>query len=172
MNDDTREQAIEHAAKVLHDLEGCLDPFGTCRSTSDFFRDRARALADAGLLAGTANTTEAHGYSTWSETKLRAEVSRLNEEVMAHQVGDGYEKGYEHGSALAAQHKARADRAETDLAALRDKVRALADKGTGTDLNPTVLASTDTPWWYGYLRRHDTGWRERLHALLTDGSQS
>lgn len=27
-----------------------------------------------------------------------AEIDRLNHEVMAHQVGDGYEKGYQHGS--------------------------------------------------------------------------
>jgi flagellar biosynthesis/type III secretory pathway protein FliH len=36
--------------------------------------------------------------------RLTAEREQLAEEVMAHQVGEGYERGYKHGQMAAAQH--------------------------------------------------------------------
>lgn len=38
---------VEVVAKVLHDSGGCLDPFGTCVSTSDNYRQAARSALAA-----------------------------------------------------------------------------------------------------------------------------
>lgn len=47
------------------------------------------------------------------------------------------------------------------------RVEALADRGVGTDLNPTInLAVTDTAWWYSYLRGLDENWRHHLRAAI------
>lgn len=50
--------------------------------------------------------------------RAEAEVERLNQEVMAHQLGDGYQKGHEHGSQLAAQFKKERDEAQALVARL------------------------------------------------------
>lgn len=78
--------------------------------------------------------------------EAREEVERLNLDVMAHQVGEGYEKGYEHGSLAGIQHyermKARALAAESALAAiakLRDQWRENA--GDDRDIESRVLRS-------------------------------
>lgn len=50
------------------------------------------------------------------------------------------------------------------------KVRELANRGTGTDMNPTRLASDVIVdgWWIDYLRTLDSTWRRRLRTLLPD----
>jgi hypothetical protein len=50
--------------------------------------------------------------------ELEAERDALADEVMRHQVGQSYEVGYEHGSALAQQFKERAERTERTLASV------------------------------------------------------
>jgi hypothetical protein len=51
---------------------------------------------------------------------------------------------------------------------LRADLRALADRGTGTDLNPTrlVVDPKADRWWSEYLRQLDEQWRARLRTLL------
>jgi flagellar biosynthesis/type III secretory pathway protein FliH len=50
--------------------------------------------------------------------EARREIDRLQHEVMAHQVGAGYEKGHEHGSLTAAKFQAERDAARRRVAEL------------------------------------------------------
>lgn len=47
-----------------------------------------------------------------------------------------------------------------------EALRALVERGVGTDLNPTVGPHVAYGWWRDYLRRLDATWRSRVAAAL------
>lgn len=57
--------------------------------------------------------------------QLEQEVAHLQDEVMAHQSSDGYERGHHHGSLVAARYKQEAKELRAKLADSEQIVRAL-----------------------------------------------
>jgi len=162
--DDSREQAMQEIALV------------TRRHVGDIARAVTDALADAGLLAGTANTTEAEdkeyldaldviGELRAKVAKLRAELTDANldrehaQEVrkQANERADAYNEAHRKTLDRTRRVVKERDHAVADLAALRDKVRALAD------------AIEAGHWGKTWQRSNVHG---ALRALLTDGGQS
>ena len=96
-------------------------------------------------------------------TKLaEAEVARLREQVRGHEAMKWPEEAH--------RLKQRGDRLAAEREKLLQGIEALAQRGVGTDLTPTVNPAThDVSWWYGYLCRHDDTWRNRLRSLLQEG---
>lgn len=76
-----------------------------------FERDQLRPRLDAALSDRQEFMEKACDLNRLLRTSQR-EVDELQQEVMAHQVGEGYDKGHEHGSAVAARFKAERDAAE------------------------------------------------------------
>lgn len=71
-------------------------------------------------------------YNDLGASEIIALCDALDEaraEVMAHQVGDGYEKGYEHGTLNAARYLVRAEKAEAAI----ERVEAAIDIATFDD---------------------------------------
>lgn len=87
--------------------------------------------------------------------RLVTEVRRLNEEIMGHQVRDGYDKGYEHGQAAAVAEvlRLRAERDELRVEVQRLRLAAAWAEGVIEDA------------WNGYGPTHDPAW-ERFRAAL------
>lgn len=103
------------------------------------------ALMSAGLLADPAQTTElerlrkdVEGYQNQSISasatakkrlellnEARAEVERLNLEIQGHQTNDGYDKGWEHGSAAGRAWKRERDELQARITDALDKLKVV-----------------------------------------------
>lgn len=69
MSSENPADVIEAAARALHDMNGCGDPYGTCISTSEDYRGEARALHAAGLLADPADRGGSYGQPTYEDLR-------------------------------------------------------------------------------------------------------
>ena len=58
---------------------------------------------------------------------LEQQVETLTAEIQGYQVGDSYQKGHEHGSAVAARYKAERDTLAAELRALTSRYEAALD---------------------------------------------
>lgn len=141
MNAENPADVIEQAARALHDQSECGDPYGTCISTSEYYRDEARALHDAGLLADPADRDERDHLRERAEL---AELDRRTYQFDAKRAIAGWERAEAEVARLKADFaKLRAehtfkcgelDRAyeeRDELRATVERVRALADEWAG-----------------------------------------
>ena len=112
-------------------------------------------LPDAGVTSG--STRDAKIIAFWDEDarfvaqfdprqvlamiaeieRLKNENDELTYEVMAHQVSDGYDSGYQHGSILAGQYKTEADRLRKAIADIEEEIANV--DAYGDDLDPADI---------------------------------
>lgn len=107
------------------------------------------------------------------DVEFHAKIRLRVEAVLDAALGTEDEDGA--GAGLAADVQLLADQRDR-LRAQVEAVRELAQRGTGTDLTPTMLdgVTTNAMWVYDYLQRLDVSWRDRLRAILNaaDGGGS
>lgn len=119
--------SAEHVARVVLVAAAAVAAPPTEPNAGERIKAATEAVQQA--MAGVLAFSSENGAEQIARAAIaasEAEIDRLNHEVAAHQVSDGYEKGHEHGSRVAVRYKSerdaaivRAENAEALNAALR-----------------------------------------------------